>query len=387
MKIAVIFGTRPEAIKIAPVVYELRRLAAAGADVEPRVFVSAQHRDLLDQVLGLFGIEPDADLDAMRPAQDLMGLTSRMLQGLHELMKQDLPDLVLVHGDTTTALAGALAAYYLKVPVGHIEAGLRTRNRYSPFPEEMNRHLVDVLSTYHFAPTFRAADNLRAEGVAPANVFVTGNTGIDALLITRDRVASKGPGWLRSQEPGLARVLESGRRIVLVTSHRRENFGSGLAGICEAILSLVRRFPDIEVVYPVHPNPQVRETTGRMLAGRDRVHLLAPLGYDVFCHLMDRSHLILTDSGGIQEEAPSLDKPVLVLRQTSERPEAVEAGAALVVGTRPGAILDAASRLLADTVEYRRMAAAPNPYGDGRAARRIVASLNVPMVAQREVTV
>jgi UDP-N-acetylglucosamine 2-epimerase (non-hydrolysing) len=352
---------------MAPVVHALRRAAQQGAALRPLVYVSGQHRDMLDQVLGLFDLEPDADLDVMRPDQKLPDLTARMLTGLHGLFERDRPDLVLVHGDTTTALAGALAAYYQRIPVGHVEAGLRTGDRYSPFPEELNRKLVDGLASYHFAPTPRAVANLRAEGIAAAGIVQTGNTVIDALLLTLKRLGGDGERRLRQLCPALA----SDRRLVLVTSHRRENLGAGLAGICAAVLELARRFADVEVVYPVHPNPNVRATAERLLGGAERVHLLPPLDYDVFCHLMSVSHLILTDSGGVQEEAPALDKPVLVLRDTSERPEAVEAGAAKVVGTRAEAIVEAASRLLTDAAEYHRMAAAPSPYGDGRAAERI----------------
>jgi UDP-N-acetylglucosamine 2-epimerase len=295
-----------------------------------------------------------------------------MLTGLHGLLERDRPDLVLVHGDTTTALAGALAAYYQQIPVGHVEAGLRTRNRYSPFPEEMNRQLVDGLASFHFAPTPRAAANLRGEGIAPEGILETGNTVIDALLLTLERLGDDGARRLLADYPRLEPALRGQRRIVLVTSHRRENLGPGLAGICQSLGDLTRRFADIEVVYPVHPNPRVGQTVRELLAGHDRIHLLAPLEYDLFCYLMSVSHLILTDSGGVQEEAPTLRKPVLVLRDTSERPEAVEAGSARVVGTRRGAIVEAASVLLADRAAYQKMAAVNNPYGDGKAAGRIV---------------
>jgi UDP-N-acetylglucosamine 2-epimerase (non-hydrolysing) len=369
---------------MAPVIHELRRAAAAGADIQPLVYVSAQHREMLDQVLGLFGLTPDADLDLMQPNQRLVDLTARMLGGLHDLLERDRPDLVLVHGDTTTALVGALAAYYRQVPVGHVEAGLRTRNRYSPFPEEMNRHLVDVLATYHFAPTSQAVANLNAEGIAAPGIVETGNTVIDALLLTLQKMGDTGASRLLADYPTLAPGLHGQRRILLVTSHRRENLGAGLVGICKALAELVRRFPDIDVVYPVHPNPHVRMTAKSLLGGRERLHLLAPLDYDLFCYLMHASHLILTDSGGVQEEAPTLRKPVLVLRDTSERPEAVAAGSARVVGTRPDAIVEAASLLLADPEEYRRMAAVKNPYGDGKAAERIVAFIRGTL-AQRKV--
>src|SRR5208282_5557423 len=326
MRIAVIFGTRPEAIKMAPVVRELRTNSRAKTAFQTLVFVTAQHREMLDQVLTHFEIEPDADLDVMQPRQDLAGLTARLIEGLDRLLSETAPDLVLVHGDTTTALAASLAAYYRKIPVGHVEAGLRTRNRYSPFPEEMNRHLVDTLAVHQ-----RAAE--------------------------------------------LARIVERHSPIVLVTSHRRESFGIGLVGICEALIDLARQFRNLAIIYPVHPNPDVRATVATVLAGHERIYLTDPLDYDVFCHLMASSRLILTDSGGIQEEAPSLDKPVLVLRDTSERPEAVEAGAARVVGTQRKAITAAAVELLTDPEVYAKMAGAINPYGDGYAAQRIVAHL------------
>ncbi len=372
MKVATVFGTRPEAIKMAPVVHALRQRAQQGADLRPRVYVTGQHRDMLDQVLRLFDLEADADLDVMQPGQQLPDLTARMLTGLSALFERDRPDLVLVHGDTTTALAGALAAYYQRIPVGHVEAGLRTGQRYSPFPEELNRRLVDHLATYHFAPTARAAANLAAEGIAPDNILQTGNTVIDALLLTLKRQGRDAGLRLFEQAPELGAAIAGGMRVVLVTSHRRENFGTGLVGICQALRDLTHTFPDVDVAYPVHPNPNVRATVENLLSEAERVHLLPPLDYDLFCYLMSESHLILTDSGGVQEEAPVLNKPVLVLRDTSERPEAVAAGAARVVGTQRRAIVEAASRLLNDAREYQRMADAPSPYGDGRAAERIV---------------
>jgi UDP-N-acetylglucosamine 2-epimerase (non-hydrolysing) len=375
MRIAVIFGTRPEAIKMAPVVHELRRAADGRDEVEILVFVTAQHRNMLDQVLSLFEIGVDADLDAMRPGQGLADLSARLIEGLDPLLKQTAPDWVLVHGDTTTALVAALTAYYNRIPVGHVEAGLRTRNRYSPFPEEMNRHLVDALAVHHFAPTQWAASNLHREGIDPGSIVVTGNTAIDALRMTLERLNVLGQDELRRRHPALLRILDDHPDLVLVTSHRRENFGGGLQGICRALIDLTEIFPGITIVYPVHPNPHVRAATSELLEGRERIHLIDPLDYDAFCYLMAASRLILTDSGGIQEEAPSLDKPVLVLRDTSERPEAVEAGAVKVVGTDRATIVEAAVRLLSDPEEYRRMAAAPNPYGDGHAARRILARL------------
>jgi len=318
----------------------------------------------------------------MQPGQHLAELTARMLNGLHSLLERDKPDLVLVHGDTTTALTAALAAYYRQIPVGHVEAGLRTGQRYSPFPEEVNRQLVDHLATWHFAPTAQAVANLKRENINPDNIIQTGNTVIDALFLTLQRLQEDGQSRLTQVAPSLGPVLNSKRRLILVTSHRRENHGVGLTGICQALRQLASRFPDIDIVYPVHPNPHVRRTVGEMLSGQDRIHLLGPLDYDLFCYLMNASHLILTDSGGIQEEAPALGKPVLVLRETSERPEALAAGAARVVGTSPASILREASRLLEDTSAYRAMAEAGSPYGDGRAAERIFDWL-LPRLAQR----
>ena len=375
MRVALVFGTRPEAIKMAPVVEELRRVESGPSSVETLVFVTAQHRDMLDQVLAQFEIEPNADLDLMRPGQDLAGLTARLIEGIEPLLKRSKPDIVLVHGDTSTALAAALASYYCKIPVGHVEAGLRTRRRYSPFPEEMNRHLVDVLAVHHFAPTAWAARNLKKEGVNSESVIVTGNTAIDALRITLERLDRKGPDSLRQRAPEIFEILKRHEYFLLVTSHRRENFGDGLSGICQALNDLTRVFPEMAVIYPVHPNPNVRKVTAQLLGGQERVYLVPPLDYELFCYLMASCRLILTDSGGIQEEAPSLNKPILVLRDTSERPEAVEAGAARVVGTSPARIVEAATQLLTDPAEYEGMAMAPNPYGDGFAARRIVEHL------------
>jgi UDP-N-acetylglucosamine 2-epimerase (non-hydrolysing) len=380
MKVAVVFGTRPEAIKMAPVVKALRSHASAhrGSEsrcpcaIEPVVYVTGQHRDMLDQVLNRFGIEPQADLDIMRPNQGLADLTARLLIALHTLFTAERPDIVLVHGDTTTAFAAALAAYYRRIPVGHVEAGLRTGNPYSPFPEEINRKIVDGLSRFHFAPTAQAVANLRAEGIAADGIEQTGNTIIDALLLTLEHVGGEARRRLLDRYADLESALAPERRLVLVTSHRRENFGAGLASIFQALVDLTERFPDIEVVYPVHPNPHVRCAVEELLVQRERIHLLAPLDYEDFCFLMNASYLILTDSGGVQEEAPTLHKPVLVLRDTSERPEVVEAGAAQVVGTDRETILAAATRLLSNRAEYERMAATPNPFGDGRAAQRIV---------------
>lgn len=369
-RILTIFGTRPEAIKMAPVVKAL----AGETGFISQVCVTAQHRQMLDQVLQLFDIRPDHDLDLMRPGQDLTDITSNVLCGLRPVLREVRPDLVLVHGDTTTTCAAALAAYYERIPVGHVEAGLRTGNRYSPWPEEMNRRLTGCLAELHFAPTARARDNLRREGVPEERIHVTGNTVIDALLDVIGRVRSD-PA-LGAALVGRLPVLDPGRRVILVTGHRRENFGLGFERICEALSSLARR-EDVQIVYPVHLNPNVQEPVRRWLGEAENIHLIPPLDYLPFVALMDRAELIITDSGGVQEEAPSLGKPVLVMRDTTERPEAVEAGTVRLVGTDAAAIVREASRLLDDAADYRAMSRAHNPYGDGRAARRILAALQV----------
>ena len=354
-----VFGTRPEAVKMAPVVREL----AARPGVRSLVCVTAQHREMLDQVLDTFEIRPDYDLGLMRERQDLAQLAAGVLTALSPVLDEVRPDAVLVQGDTTTAMAAALAAFYRRVPVGHVEAGLRTGDRYSPFPEEINRRMVGVAATWHFAPTERAAGALRAEGVDPGDIFVTGNTVVDALLtVVRERPEAA------PEIPGV-----NGReRLVLVTAHRRENFGAPLEGICAALRTLVERHEDLRIVYPVHLNPEVREPVRRLLADHPRITLLPPLGYAPFAHLIRRATLILTDSGGIQEEAPAFGTPVLVLRRDTERPEAIEAGTARLVGTDPAAIVAEAERLLDDPAAYAAMARAGNPFGDGTAARRIV---------------
>ncbi len=366
-RILTVFGTRPEAIKLAPVV---RALRAENGTVEVRVCVTAQHREMLDQVLSLFGIVPDWDLDLMAPGQNLTDLTSRVLCGLPEVFGGWRPDVVLVQGDTTTAFAGALAAFYARCEVGHVEAGLRTGNRYSPWPEEMNRHLVGALATYHFAPTARARENLLTEGVAADRIRVTGNTVIDALL----RVVETARGSAAGELGERFAFLDPERRLIVVTGHRRENFGPGFEGICRALRRLAER-SDAEIVYPVHLNPNVQKPVHAILDGIPNVHLVKPLDYLPFVGLLDRAYLILTDSGGIQEEAPSLGKPVLVMRDTTERPEAVEAGTVRLVGTDEEQIVREAERLLDDKAHYRAMARALNPYGDGKAAPRIVKEL------------
>ena len=361
MKVLVILGTRPEAIKMAPVIQALQR--AEGT--ETRVCVTAQHRQMLDQVLHLFDIRPDHDLNLMQPGQSLTDLTANVLRGLHPVLETEQPDLVLVHGDTTTTLAGALAAYYQRIPVGHVEAGLRTGNIYAPWPEEMNRRIAGAITAVHFAPTARARDNLLREGVGEERIHVTGNTVIDALLTVVDK-ARANPEMKHRFD-----FLEPQRRTILVTGHRRENFGDGFERICRALGRLAER-TDVQIVYPVHLNPNVLGPVREALGNRDNVHLIEPLDYLPFVALMDRADLIITDSGGVQEEAPSLGKPVLVMRETTERPEAVEAGTVRLVGTDEDRIVREATRLLDDPKAYAAMSRAHNPYGDGQAASRIV---------------
>jgi len=379
-KILTIFGTRPEAIKMAPVVKELERHPEIFAS---RVCVTAQHRQMLDQVLELFAIRPDHDLDIMRPGQDLFDVTCSVLLGLKRVLTEERPDLVLVHGDTSTTMAASLAAYYLRIPVGHVEAGLRTHDKYAPFPEEVNRHVTGVIADIHFAPTPWARDNLLREGVDPAAVHVTGNTVIDALLAVAAKVRQPAHEadileCLRPRLPFLrSRVPGPGSRLLLVTGHRRENFGEGFENICRALAQIAESYPDADIVYPVHLNPNVQEPVRRILGGRghENVHLIEPLDYLPFVWLMDRSHLIITDSGGVQEEAPSLGKPVLVMRDTTERPEAVEAGTVRLVGTDRERIVAEARRLMDDPHAYEEMCRAHNPYGDGKAAEKIVEAL------------
>lgn len=364
-RILTVFGTRPEAIKMAPLV---KRLEATHG-IDSRVCVTAQHRQMLDQVLELFEIKPHHDLNVMRPGQDLYSITSEVLQATRRVFEAERPDMVLVHGDTTTTFAASLAAFYQRIPVGHVEAGLRTGNLYSPWPEEANRKLTAGLARLHFAPTPAARDNLLRENIAPDRIVVTGNTVIDALLAVQHKLEatpSLGSGFARQFS-----YLPEGSRVLLVTGHRRENFGDGFERICEALASLARRYEDLQLVYPVHLNPNVREPVQRLLSGIGNVHLIEPLDYLPFVYLMSRATVILTDSGGIQEEAPSLGKPVLVMRDTTERPEAVEAGTVRLVGTCTRSIVDGVSLLLDDRTEYERMSFAHNPYGDGRACERI----------------
>ena len=366
-RILSVFGTRPEAIKMAPVVRALEN----DSRFQSLVCVTAQHRRMLDQVLEVFGVTPDYDLDVMTAGQDLTDITIGVLSGLRDVIIEAAPDMVLVHGDTTTTLAATLAGYYARVPVAHVEAGLRTGNRYSPWPEEINRKVASAVATLHFAPTERARLNLLKENVAPADIFVTGNTVVDALLSIVGRIESS-PDLCHSLSQEVP--LREDRRTVLITGHRRENFGDGFERICKAIAVLAGR-PDVEIVYPVHLNPNVREPVERLLGGIANVRLLPPLDYLPFVNLLRRSHLILTDSGGVQEEAPSLGKPVLVMRDTTERPEAVEAGTVRLVGTVVDKIVSEATRLLDDEAAYRAMSVAHNPYGDGHAAHRITSAL------------
>ena len=363
-KILTIIGTRPEAIKLAPVVEELGRRADRFVS---KVCVTAQHRQMLDQVLAIFGIEPDHDLNIMAFGQGLAQVTARAIEGLDRVLAKEQPDVVLVQGDTTTAFCGALAAYYHQVKVGHVEAGLRTDNKYVPFPEEINRRLVGQLADYHFAPTDRAKEALIGEGVAPGNVFVTGNTVIDALLWVRERVQNEWP----ELPDGLAEAVE-GRQVILVTAHRRESFGEGFEQICHAIREVADAFPDVVFVYPVHPNPNVREPVHRILGGHERIHLVEPLSYEPFVWLMDRTTIVLTDSGGVQEEAPSLGKPVLVMREITERTEGIAAGNACLVGVRKDGIVHGLTQLLRHPEQRMAMSTNRNPYGDGKAAARIV---------------
>jgi len=373
---------------MAPVVKELERHPERFTS---RVCVTAQHREMLDQVLELFTIRPDHDLDVMQPGQDLFAVTCNVLLGLKKVLAEERPDLVLVHGDTTTTMAASLAAYYLRIPVGHVEAGLRTHNKYAPFPEEINRHVTGVIADLHFAPTPWARDNLLHEGVDPAAIYVTGNTVIDALLDIAAKVRSgnleKGiVPPLMERFPSLRSLITSPKtRMILVTGHRRENFGEGFENICLALAEIAETYPDVEIVYPVHLNPNVQEPVWRILGGgrHANVHLIEPLDYLPFVWLMDRSYLIITDSGGVQEEAPSLGKPVLVMRDTTERPEAVEAGTVRLVGTTREKIVAETRRLLNDPHAYETMSMAHNPYGDGKAAGRIAEVLTEMGMAQK----
>ena len=365
LRVMTVFGTRPEAIKMAPVVLELKKHTDL---IEPIVAVTAQHREMLDQVLSLFSLTPDYDLDIMAAGQTLYDITGRALGGLKTVLETAKPDIILVHGDTTTTFVGALAAFYAQIPVGHVEAGLRTGRKDSPFPEEMNRRLTGAIADWHFAPTATAKANLLAENVKAEQIFVTGNTVIDALQATVK------PHY-QFDDPILSAAIARGRRLILVTTHRRENIGEPMRHVYQALRQLLAAHDDIEMIFPVHRNPKVREVVEAELGGLDRVNLIEPLEYEPFANLMAQAALVLTDSGGIQEEAPALGKPVLVLRDTTERPEAVDAGTVALVGTGKDAVFEVAHRLLSDEKAYAAMAEACNPYGDGLAAKRIIAFL------------
>ena len=376
-----VFGTRPEAIKMAPLVKEFQKYPE---EFQTVVCVTGQHREMLDQVLHIFEIVPDYDLNIMKQGQDLYDVTARVLTGMRDVLKETKPDVVLVHGDTTTSLAAALAAFYQQIPVGHVEAGLRTRNIYSPWPEEMNRQITGRIATYHFAPTPLSRQNLLDEGVGDEKIIVTGNTVIDALYMVIDRIKND-----KTLDFGLncslvkagydVECLNGGKKLVLITGHRRENFGDGFINMCQAIKTLSEKYPDVDFVYPMHLNPNVRkpihEVFGEDLSGLKNMFFIEPLEYLSFVYLMEKSTIVLTDSGGIQEEAPGLGKPVLVMRDTTERPEALEAGTVKLVGTDFNRIVEEVSRLLENQDYYRIMSEAVNPYGDGKACGRILNSL------------
>ncbi len=372
-KVMLVFGTRPEAIKMAPLVKEFQK----DPSFETIVCVTAQHRQMLDQVLNLFEIEPDYDLDVMKPGQDLYEVTSNILLGLKPVLAEAKPDIVLVHGDTATTMATSIAAFYQQIAVGHVEAGLRTHNIYSPWPEEGNRQVTGRLTTYHFAPTDESRANLLKENVDDTKVIVTGNTVIDALLSVVSKIESD-----KELDQTLAAVIADkgymvnrDKRVILVTGHRRENFGEGFLNICQGLKELAKEYPDIDIVYPVHLNPNVQKPVNEILSDVDNVYLIDPLDYEPFVYLMNRSYFILTDSGGIQEEAPSLGKPVLVMRDTTERPEALEAGTVKLVGTNKEKIISECKTLLDDEEAYKVMSRSHNPYGDGKACKRIVSYL------------
>lgn len=364
IKALAVFGTRPEAIKMAPLVRELEKHDS----ITCKVAVTAQHREMLDQVLELFNITPEFDLNIMKPDQTLFDITARALTGLNEILVQEQPDIVLVHGDTTTTFAASLASFYRQIKVGHVEAGLRTGNKFSPYPEEMNRKLTGALADFHFSPTGVAKANLLSEGVNPESIMVTGNTVIDALLATvRDNYTFN--------NPVLDGIDYLNRRVLVVTTHRRENLGEPMRNVYNALQEIVEQYSDVEVVFPVHKNPRVRQMVDSVLGGTERIHLVDPLDYEPFVNLMNKAYLVLTDSGGLQEEAPSLGKPVLVLRDTTERPEAVDAGTVKLVGTNHAEIVNSCRKLLDSGEEYKKMANAVNPYGDGKACERIAEGL------------
>ena len=365
LKLMTVFGTRPEAIKMCPLVLEMRKYPEY---IQPIVAVTAQHREMLDQVLDLFGIVPDYDLNIMTSGQTLYDVTTRALMGLKPVMEEAKPDMVLVHGDTTTTFAGALAAFYAQIPVGHVEAGLRTGNKYSPYPEEMNRKLTGAMADMHFAPTATSKGNLLKENVNPASILITGNTVIDALQTTVH-------GDYHFADEDFNRVFATGHKLILMTTHRRENLGEPMRHVYRALKSVLETHENVEAIFPVHKNPKVREIVNQELGHLSRVHLIEPMDYEPFANLMAKVDIVITDSGGIQEEAPALGKPVLVLRDTTERPEAVEAGTVKLVGTAYEDVLQETNRLLDDDEHYRSMAEAANPYGDGKACERIIKAI------------
>ena len=369
-KILIVFGTRPEAIKMVPLIKEFKKYN----DFEIKICVSAQHRQMLDQVLNLFEIKPDYDLDIMRANQDLYDISSRVLLGMRDVMKDFCPNVVLVHGDTTTSFVGALAAFYQKIKIGHVEAGLRTNDLYSPFPEEANRQITGVLADFHFAPTQSSKQNLIKENKNPNSIIVTGNTVIDALLLMIDKIEKNVN--LRDEITSILRLKYSNfgseRKFILVTGHRRENFGDGFLNICDALKNIAQNNPEIDIVYPVHLNPNVQKPVREILSNLSNVYLIDPLEYEKFVYLMSKSFFIITDSGGIQEEAPSLGKPVLVTRDTTERPEALQSGAVKLVGANKNIIIKEAQNLILQKDEFEKMSKANNPYGDGKASERIV---------------
>lgn len=375
LKVMTIFGTRPEAVKLAAVIKKLEENKDSFQSV---ICVTAQHRQMLDQVLELFKIKPDYDLNIMKPNQNLFELTSNVLLNLKPVLEKENPDIILVQGDTTTVFVASLAAFYLKIKIGHVEAGLRTFNKYSPFPEEINRKLTTAVADLHFAPTEISKNNLLNESIVPDGVYVTGNTVIDALFLTLDKLAKdQETGNLAPKVKEISDLCEkinadNNKKIVLVTGHRRENFGQGFENICYAIKEISENNPDVEIIYPVHLNPNVREPVMRIISNNSKIHLIEPLDYEPFVYLMNKSYLILTDSGGVQEEAPSLGKPVLVMRDTTERPEAVAAGTVKLVGTDKDLLVKEANLLLGNHDEYKKMSMAHNPYGDGKASQRII---------------
>lgn len=366
-KVLLVFGTRPEAIKMAPLALQLKE---NNESFETKVCVTGQHRQMLDQVLELFNLTPDFDLNLMKPGQTLSDVTSGVLKGLEAVFEEWLPDVVLVHGDTATTFAASLAAYYHKVKIGHVEAGLRTGDIYSPWPEEANRKLTGALANYHFAPTQSSYNNLIKENINPENITITGNTVIDALLKVKEKVETDYK--IIADFKAQFSFLDESKKMILVTGHRRENFGQGFLNICQALANIAQKYSDVQIVYPVHLNPNVQKPVNELLSGISNIHLIAPQDYLPFVYLMNRSYLILTDSGGIQEEAPSLGKPVLVMRDTTERPEAVEAGTVKLVGTDADLIEKSVTDLLVNTELYQQMAEAHNPYGDGTACQQII---------------